>query len=170
MKKFLLVVISLVYLFVFASCNEAIDASSIIVTECSFDDMSSAGVHTYIDVDLDGYCDADWCRSPVQTSSNDVSSEMASHTCYDKSLDGNYQDSDFDRLCDICGSDLAHYCNDANGDGQCDKCFASFGIAHQDTTGDGYCDIHKKCRTYLLEHDHIDKNTDHKCDLCYLPF
>lgn len=147
MKKCLSVVISLAVLLVFSACGTSTNVKS-----SSFVDTPKNIQGSDLDI----------------SSSDNVSSENLPHFCY--SQEGIYSDSNFDRLCDVCGSDLAHYCNDANGDGQCDKCCASFGIAHQDTTGDGYCDIHKKCKTYLLDHDCCDKNTDHQCDLCYLPF
>lgn len=185
MKKFLLIVISLVYLLTFVACGTStnIDTSSadpLRTTTCEvyphacYDKSKDGGY-----IGGDGYCDV--CNKSLEKDfeSSDAKTDEkefelyatpvaeTKHYCF---IDGEYQDSSFDRLCDVCGDDLAHYCNDANGDGQCDKCFASFGIAHRDTTGDGYCDIHKKCKTYLLDHDCCDKNTDYECDLCYLPF
>ena len=189
MKKFLLVVFFCIFILSFSACDSSVngETSSLVGIskniQSSNSEISSSNhvsseisSHACYDYDDDGYCDVCgskyiYCPAHQDLFSDgycDMCNRLLQHSCY--SQDGTYSDNNFDRLCDVCGSDLAHYCNDANGDGQCDKCFASFGISHRDTTGDGYCDIHKKCTTYVLEHNHIDKNKNHQCDLCYLPF
>ncbi|MBE6533864.1 MAG: hypothetical protein E7678_02685, partial [Ruminococcaceae bacterium] len=133
------------------------------------------------------------CYDTVVDGKCDECGAEIGHVCIDDNKDHNcdictktlsqHTDSPKDHICDYCGSELGK-CEDANKNHICDYgCDKTFGEHDDGEDTDHLCDYGCKqiadsgCYDFVvdgkcdecgeeIEHDCLDENTDHSCDIC----